>query len=146
MKQKWLAEWTDEVNRHCNNNIHLYSAFLLVVQSALQSVNTWKTNNIQIQHNRILKPQLAEGNQLAIYKRGQGFELGTTNNKSSKWPEQDSNPGLPYCESNTLTTRPRCLPVFIHINDSIHAKDTNCIYSFCCRFKLYSTKTFGFMI
>ena len=23
---------------------------------------------------------------MAIYKRGQGFELGTTKNKSSKWP------------------------------------------------------------
>ena len=34
-----------------------------------------------------LKTQLAGGNQLAIYKRGREFELGTTENKSSKWPE-----------------------------------------------------------
>ena len=54
--------------------------------------------------------QLAGGNQLAIYKRRQGFELGTTANKSSKWPERDSNPGPPDCESDALTTRPRCLP------------------------------------
>ena len=30
-------------------------------------------------------------------------------NISSKWPEQDSNPGPPDCESDALTTRPRCL-------------------------------------
>ena len=30
-------------------------------------------------------------------------------NKSSKSPERDSNPGPPDCESDVLTTRPRCL-------------------------------------
>ena len=30
---------------------------------------------------------------MAIYKRGQEFELGTTENKSSKCQERDSNPG-----------------------------------------------------
>ena len=50
--------------------------------------------------------QLAGGDQLAIYKRGRGFELGTTENKSSKWPERDSNPGPPDCESDALTTLP----------------------------------------
>ena len=48
---------------------------------------------------------------MAIYKRGRGFELGTTENKSSKWPERDSNPGPPDCKSDALTTRPRCLPM-----------------------------------
>ena len=47
---------------------------------------------------------------MAIYKRGQGFELGTTENKSSKRPERDSNPGPPDCESDAMTTRSRCLP------------------------------------
>ena len=50
---------------------------------------------------------------MAIYKRGRGFELGTTVNKSSKWPERDSNPGPPDFESDALTTRPRCLPIYI---------------------------------
>ena len=40
------------------------------------------------------------GNQLAIYKRGRGFELGTTGNKSSKWPERYSNSGPRDCESD----------------------------------------------
>ena len=41
---------------------------------------------------------------MTIYKRGRGFELGTTENKSSTSPERDSNPGLPDYESDTLTT------------------------------------------
>ena len=50
---------------------------------------------------------MAEGDQLAIYKRGRKFELGTTEHKSSKWPERDLNPGPPDCESDALTTRCR---------------------------------------
>ena len=36
-------------------------------------------------------------------------ELRTTEKKSSKWREQDSNPGPPDAESDAPTTRPRCL-------------------------------------
>ena len=39
---------------------------------------------------------------MAIYKRGGEFKLGTTEHKSSKWPERDSNPGPPDCESSSL--------------------------------------------
>ena len=52
---------------------------------------------------------MARGNQLAFYKRRGGFELRTTDKKSSKWPQRDSKPGPPDCESDALTTRPRCL-------------------------------------
>ena len=38
---------------------------------------------IQIELNRAKNPNWPEANQLAIYKRGRGFELGTTVNKSS---------------------------------------------------------------
>ena len=48
---------------------------------------------------------------MVIYKCGQGFELGTTKNKSSKWPERDLNLGPPDCESNTLTTPQHCLQI-----------------------------------
>ena len=34
---------------------------------------------------------------------------GRTKNKSSKWPERESNPGPVDCESNALTTQPHCL-------------------------------------
>ena len=52
---------------------------------------------------------------MAIYKSGRGCELGTTENKSSKWSErdsgltQDSNPRPRDCKSDALNTRPRCL-------------------------------------
>ena len=46
---------------------------------------------------------------MAIYKGDRGFELGTTENKSSKSPERDWSPGPPDCENDALTTRPRCL-------------------------------------
>ena len=38
---------------------------------------------IQIELNRVKNPNWVEANQLAIYKHGRGFELGTTVNKSS---------------------------------------------------------------
>ena len=38
---------------------------------------------IQIKHNGVKNPNQPEANQLAIYKCGQRFELGTTVNKSS---------------------------------------------------------------
>ena len=38
---------------------------------------------IQIELNRVKNPNLAGPNQLAIYKRGRGFELGATESKSS---------------------------------------------------------------
>ena len=38
---------------------------------------------IQIELNRVKNPNWPEANQLAIYKRDRGFELGTTVNKSS---------------------------------------------------------------
>ena len=88
---------------------------------------------------------------MAIYKRGQGFERGMTENKSSKTPEWDSNLVLPDCESNTLTTRPRCLlnrdlkktrgqSFFIDMQPEIEKDLTNMKKNFslcstCCSFK-----------
>ena len=54
--------------------------------------------------------QLAGGNQLTIYMCGQGFDLGTTENKSSKSPQQGSNPRPQDCESDALTTQSSYLP------------------------------------
>ena len=45
------------------------------------------------------------------YLQARSRIYGTTEHKSSKWPERDSNPGPPDCESDALTTWPRCLPV-----------------------------------
>ena len=38
----------------------------------------------ELSRSQDLKPQLVGGNQYTFYKRGRGFELGTTENKSSK--------------------------------------------------------------
>ena len=43
---------------------------------------------------------------MAIYKRGREFELGTTEHKSSKWLERDSNPGPPDCADHSATLPP----------------------------------------
>ena len=43
----------------------------------------------------VKNPNWLEANQLAIYKRDRGFELGTTKNKSSKRSGQDLNSGPP---------------------------------------------------
>ena len=57
---------------------------------------------------------------MAIYKCGQGFELGTTKNKSSKWPERDSNRGPLDCESDVLTTKKEKEKYFISVIDDSH--------------------------
>ena len=60
----------------------------------LVGLSKWLKQIIQIKLNRVKNPNWPEANQLAIYKRGQGVELGTTVNKSSKWSERDLNSGL----------------------------------------------------
>ena len=63
----------------------------LAYPDSLQALHS-KTDLKLIMHNRTekdLKPQLAGVIQLAFYKRGGGFEPGTTENISSKWPERD---------------------------------------------------------
>ena len=86
------------------------------MESALTLIQLVYRHSTEILRNKYfkynitgLKTQLAGGNQLAIYKRGRGFELRTTENKSSETPERDSIPGPPDCESKALTTRSRCL-------------------------------------
>ena len=52
------------------------------------------------------KRQLAGGNQLDTYRCDRGFELWTTENKSIKKSERNSNLVRPICESDALLTRP----------------------------------------
>ena len=67
-----------------------------------------------MQHNRIKNPNW----QVALYKRHQGFELGTSKKKSSKLPEWDSNQGPPDCESDVLTFKKRKKYFISDIDDS----------------------------
>ena len=48
---------------------------------------------------------------MAICKHGQGFEPGTTKNKSSQWPGHNLNPGPLDYKYSTLTTQPHKLLV-----------------------------------
>ena len=65
---------------------------------------------IQIEHNIVKNPNWGDANQLTIYERDREYELVATGKPISRlWSERDSNPGPPNCESDTLTTRLRCL-------------------------------------
>ena len=64
---------------------------------------------MQIEHNRN-KKKLGGGNQLAIYKRGLGFELGTTKNNPASGQSGTQTSGLPGWESDVTTTWPCCFP------------------------------------
>ena len=101
--------------------IHLaYNIIQLDYRHSTQILLETNSSNITKQDK---KPQLAGGNQLAIYKRGQGFELGTTENKFSQWPEYHSNLGLPECESDIVNTQPSCLLIKLIVTYGIHESD-----------------------
>ena len=63
-----------------------------------------------MEHKRFKNPNWWEAYQLAIYKRGRGFEHGTTVKQIQVLREEDLNPGPPDYKSSALTTRPRRLP------------------------------------
>ena len=56
---------------------------------------------------------------MAIYKRGRRFQLGTTEKKSSKWPEQDVNSGPLDCKHDALTTQPHCFLILLSLSLSL---------------------------
>ena len=65
---------------------------------------------IQIEHNIIKDPNWPEASyQLVIYKRGRGFELGATEKQIQVVARAELEPEPRDCESDTLTTPPRCL-------------------------------------
>ena len=55
--------------------------YLFLISSLLMGHFRDNEPTIQMEHNMV--KNWPEANQLAIYKRGLGFELGTTENKSS---------------------------------------------------------------
>ena len=71
---------------------------------------------IQIKLNRVRNPNWPEANQLAIYKRGRGFELVTTVNESSKRSWRDLNSGPPNGKFSALTTQPHCFLKSIEVD------------------------------
>ena len=81
--------------------------YLFLISSLLMGHFRDNEPTIPMEHNMV--KNWLEANQLAIYKRGLGFELGTTENKSSKWSVLNLNTGPPDYKSSTLTAWPRCL-------------------------------------
>ena len=81
--------------------------YLFLISSLLMEHFRVNEPTIQMEHNMV--KNLLEANQLAIYKRGLGFELGTTEIKSSKWSVLNLNTGPPDYKSSTLTVWPPCL-------------------------------------
>ena len=63
----------------------------------------------------IEKPQLIGGNQLIIWKPGWRFELGTTKNKSSKWPGWVRLAGLQVSHADYPATLPGIIRVLMGI-------------------------------
>ena len=55
---------------------------------------------------------------MVIYKRARRFELGTTENKSSKWPERDSNPGTAGLRVQRADHSATLPPYFFSLNNA----------------------------
>ena len=60
---------------------------------------------------------------MAVYKHGQGFEPGVTEDKFSQWPEDHSNLRLPDCESDVVNTQPCCFLIKLIVAYGIHESD-----------------------
>ena len=77
----------------------------------LAEPSKYMKQTIQIELNRVKNPNWPEANQLAISRRGQGFELGTTVNKSSWRSGRDLYSGpdeLQVQRSNHSALPPHC--------------------------------------
>ena len=58
----------------------------------------------------VKNPNWQEADQLAIYKRGRGVELGSTTKQLQLSGQAGLEPATSGFEVGALTTRPRCLP------------------------------------
>ena len=67
---------THEMKKKTKNNVYLHST--MVIAQSLVGLSEQLKQIIQTEHNIVKNPNWLEANQLAIYKRGRGFELGST--------------------------------------------------------------------
>ena len=88
----WYVNNNSNNNKKKKNNKNNYSdddnnsnvlCLSLAYLYMLVGLSKFLEQIIQIKLNRVKNPNWLEANQLAIYKHGRGFELGTTVNKSS---------------------------------------------------------------
>ena len=77
------AQKLDAFNNNNNNNNVLSLPSAVFIALVLVRPSNCLKQIIQIKLNRVKSPNWPEANQSAIYKRGRGFELMTTENKSS---------------------------------------------------------------
>ena len=110
---------------------------------------------IQIEHNIVKNPNWSEANQLAIYKRGRGFELGTTEKKIQVVVRAGLEPGTDGLRvrraDHSATLRPFCsfvfwLPPFltclIHYDCFLYLTNLfNAVTDYPTSFKLYFVLT-----
>ena len=61
-----------------NNKINLYLPSAVFIAQVLVGPSKQLKQIFQIEHNIVKNPNWPEANQLAIYKRGRGFEHGAT--------------------------------------------------------------------
>ena len=95
-------------NIHFNISLFTLGSIYSTYASGAEQMTETNNSNI-IEYNRVKNTNWPETNQLVIYKRDRGFELGTTVNKSNKRSGRDLNLEPSNCKSSGLTTRPRCL-------------------------------------
>ena len=69
------------MNERIVQNVIIINNKSLIILSPMGLFRDNETNKFKWKNNKVKNPN--EANQLAIYKRGLGFELGTMKNKSS---------------------------------------------------------------
>ena len=88
---------------------------------------------IQIKHNIVKNPNWPEANQLAIYKRGGGFELGRTEKQIQVVARAGLEPGtagLRVRHADHSTTLPPSLALLLHTILQLHVCSKTLYYWF----------------
>ena len=65
-------------------------------------------------HNMIKNPNWEEATSWLFTSVAKDLNSGRPRTNPTKWPEQNSNPGPPDCQSDVLTTWPSCLLSYSH--------------------------------
>jgi len=68
----------NNINHHHHHHYHLYLPSAVFIAQRLVGPSKQLKQIIQTEHNIVKNPNWPEANQLSIYKRGRGFELGAT--------------------------------------------------------------------
>ena len=92
--------------------INLYLPSAVFIAQVLVGPSKQLKQIFQIEHNTVKNPNWPEANQLAIYKRGPGFELGATEKQAQVVVRAELEPGtagLRVRRADHSATLPPCL-------------------------------------